>query len=340
MDVARVHHKIITTLDELFDPLASARMQPKVVQSGPMRAEVMHFNASGTLVEVGDYSFPVTTQGESSEGRVTFVTPLRPSTVRLNGERLSPAALYAFGEGSEVRGATADATCLGIVSMPTAALERTAISLGVDVDLPDRGELKPVRTIEQRRLHQLFGWALESARATPGGVLDRHAAGSISDTMAEIVVRSFERDAATRPRARRTLDSMGIARACEEFAETTRYQDVTLAKLCTASGYGERRVREAFYECYGMSPTACLRVAALYRVRAAMLERRPTRATVSGAAADFGFWHLGRFSAQYRALFGESPRETLAGRSTSQRGLIGADAGWHADPLGATRTRK
>ena len=98
MTVTRVHHKIITTIDELVDPLASARMQPKVLRPGPMRAEVVHFDASGTLVEVGDYSFPVTTQGESSEGRVTFVTPLRPSTVRLNGEALSSSsALRLWG---------------------------------------------------------------------------------------------------------------------------------------------------------------------------------------------------------------------------------------------------
>jgi len=315
MTVAPLHHKIITTIDELVDPLASARMQPKVLRHGPMRAEVMHFNASGTLVEVGDYSFPVTTQGETSEGRVTFVTPLRPSTVRLNGEVLSPAALYAFGEGSEVRGATSDATCLGIVSMPTAALETTAIALGIDLDLPERGEFRPVRTIEQRRLHELFYWALQLARTTPGAVLDRDAAGSINDTLAEIVVRSFERNTTTPARARGgTLNSMRITHVCEEFAATTRYRDVTLTKLCAASGFGERRVRAAFYDCYGMSPTAALRVAALHRVRRALLDRPPIRDAVSRAASDFGFWHLSRFAGEYRALFGESPSATLSHR--------------------------
>ena len=53
MDVPRLHHKIIPSIDQLLDPLASARMQPKVLQSGPMRAEVMNFNASGTLVVEG-----------------------------------------------------------------------------------------------------------------------------------------------------------------------------------------------------------------------------------------------------------------------------------------------
>ena len=43
MAVARIYHKIITTIDELIDPLASARMQPKVLQPDSIRAEVVHF---------------------------------------------------------------------------------------------------------------------------------------------------------------------------------------------------------------------------------------------------------------------------------------------------------
>ena len=314
MVVAKLHYRLITTVDELVDPFASARMQPKVLRPGAMRAELVRLDAGGMLVDMGEYSFPVATRGESLEGRVTFVTPLRLSTARLNGEALSPTALYAYGEAAEVRGATSDPTSLGIVSVPLAALERTAVALGIDVDLPGRGAFRPVRTIAQRRLHQLFGALLRSARATPGASLDHHAVGFINDTLAEIVVRSFERGAASRPRPRRTLDSMRITRVCEEYAEATRYQDVTLSKLCAASGFGERRVREAFYECYGMSPTAYLRVAALYRVRSAVLEPRATSATVSRAATDYGFWHLGRFAAQYRALFGELPSVTVADR--------------------------
>ena len=111
------------------------------------------------------------------------------------------------------------------------------------------------------------------------------------------------------------LTSARIVRNCEDYARKWRYQDVTLAGLCEASGVSERRVRSAFYECYQMSPTAYLRVAALNAVRRELIEGPRLRNAVSHAAADWGFWHLSRFAAQYRVLFGESPRHTLSHRT-------------------------
>ena len=90
---------------------------------------------------------------------------------------------------------------------------------------------------------------------------------------------------------------------------------MTLADLCEASGVSERRVRSAFYECYQMSPTAYLRVTALNAVRRELVEGPRLRDAVSHAATDRGFWHLSRFAAQYRVLFGESPRHTLSHRA-------------------------
>jgi AraC-like DNA-binding protein len=86
-------------------------------------------------------------------------------------------------------------------------------------------------------------------------------------------VRSLAGDSSCSPpyqSARRT--SVKIARACEDYARQGRYQNVTLADLCEASGVSERRVRSAFYECYQMPPTAYLRVTALNAVRRELVE--------------------------------------------------------------------
>jgi len=112
------------------------------------------------------------------------------------------------------------------------------------------------------------------------------------------------------PRAR--ISSVKVVGACVRYAVSVRYQRVMLSDLSAASGVSERRVRDAFCDCYGMSPTAYLRIAALFAVRRALTEDPSARDAVTRAASDFGFWHLGRFAGYYRALFGESPSETVA----------------------------
>jgi AraC family ethanolamine operon transcriptional activator len=46
-------------------------------------------------------------------------------------------------------------------------------------------------------------------------------------------------------------------------------------------------------------------------VRRALREADPQRETVGDIAARWGFWHLSRFAADYKEMFGELPSNTL-----------------------------
>ena len=96
------------------------------------------------------------------------------------------------------------------------------------------------------------------------------------------------------------------------YATSVRYQGVTLGDLSAVAGVSERRVHDAFSDWHGVAPTAYLRAAALREVRRALLDDPFACGAVTRAASDFGFWHLSRFAGQYRALFGESPSQTVA----------------------------
>ena len=66
-----------------------------------------------------------------------------------------------------------------------------------------------------------------------------------------------------------------------------------------------------------MGPIRYLTLRRMNLVRRALLRADPSKATVTRIVTDHGFWELGRFSIVYRALFGESPSETLR-RPTEQ----------------------
>ena len=82
--------------------------------------------------------------------------------------------------------------------------------------------------------------------------------------------------------------------------------------LADAVGTSDRWVRSAFSRTYGVAPSEYFGALALARCRRNLEAAKPGLVTVTDVAVEAGFWHLGRFSACYRAFFGESPSVTLA----------------------------
>jgi transcriptional regulator GlxA family with amidase domain len=84
-----------------------------------------------------------------------------------------------------------------------------------------------------------------------------------------------------------------------------------ISALCRALAVSERTLRKAFHKIHGVPPCRHLRMLRLSRARRALLTADCKQATVTEIATYFGFVELGRFSVEYRKIFGESPSQTL-----------------------------
>lgn len=84
----------------------------------------------------------------------------------------------------------------------------------------------------------------------------------------------------------------------------------SVPRLASTLGVSSRTLHRVVRRECGVSPMVLLRRARLTDARA-MLEAAPADATVTKIALDCGFAHLGRFSQDYAAQYGESPSETL-----------------------------
>jgi AraC-like DNA-binding protein len=99
-------------------------------------------------------------------------------------------------------------------------------------------------------------------------------------------------------------------RRVQEFLRAHAHEPVDAARLADVAGCSLRSLYAGFQDFCGMSPMQYLRELRLERVRADLLAGGVS-ASVSGIALRWGFAHLGRFSAEYKARFGEHPSETL-----------------------------
>jgi AraC family transcriptional regulator, ethanolamine operon transcriptional activator len=309
-----VIRRVITSADQFLDGNRIGGILPILVRPGAIHAELTRAHLGSLVADAVYCSVPLALRGETVADRVWLVAPMsRTGSGQLNGEPLIPGNLLAFGGSAEVAGASGAPLQCGVLSIAPSALERTGTALGIESCLPSEGEFRVVPVVDRGRLSRAFDLLSCTVDHHKDAALTEREADAIERAFLEIAVHSLAGDSGRSPPCQSArLTSAKIARTCEDYARKWRYQNVTLADLCEVSGVSERRVRSAFYECYQMSPTAYLRVTALNAVRRQLVQGPGLRGAVSRAATDWGFWHLSRFAAQYRALFGESPRHTLS----------------------------
>jgi AraC-like DNA-binding protein len=85
----------------------------------------------------------------------------------------------------------------------------------------------------------------------------------------------------------------------------------TAAELAAASSTSVRSLQENFHRSLGTSPMRYLRDFRLEQVHNELVAAEPDAVTVTEVAARWGFVHLGRFAAAYRARYAERPSDTI-----------------------------
>jgi AraC-like DNA-binding protein len=102
----------------------------------------------------------------------------------------------------------------------------------------------------------------------------------------------------------------GLVRRAERFIIDNAGAPITVSDVADHLGISLRSLQTGFRQWRETTPTAFLRRARLQLVRDELL-RPGGKVTVTAVALQYGFSHLGRFSAQYRSVFGEDPSATL-----------------------------
>jgi AraC-like DNA-binding protein len=96
------------------------------------------------------------------------------------------------------------------------------------------------------------------------------------------------------------------------FIEEHAAEPVSLAQIAAAIHVTPRTLQATFRQRLGTTPTQYLRRVRLERAHRELLAADPVAGVgVTDIAHRWGFFHAGRFAAQYRKVYGNSPRQTL-----------------------------
>lgn len=112
--------------------------------------------------------------------------------------------------------------------------------------------------------------------------------------------------------ARKTEDLAELhVRRIEAWIDANFAEPMGIEEMAAVVDVTSRSVQTGFRRLRGCTPMQYLRRRRLEQARR-LLETATEETTVTNVALDSALFHLGRFSAAYRAMFGEKPSETLA----------------------------
>lgn len=107
-----------------------------------------------------------------------------------------------------------------------------------------------------------------------------------------------------------------VVREATDYAMSHTSEPITVADLCEKLNISRRMLNYCFQDALDLNPVHYLRSLRLNGVRRELRDPDGGGQQIRDIAAKWGFWHMPRFAAEYRALFGELPSETI--RQTRQ----------------------
>ena len=134
----------------------------------------------------------------------------------------------------------------------------------------------------------------------------------VDDTQVEICALLDGSEASTAiPGGRR----YHIAQGARQYMLDRQRDPPTIAEIANELRTNHRTLQYAFVESFGTSPKAFLKGRRLLSAHRKLRETTDQRC-VCDVAFGLGFWDMGYFARDYKAMFGELPSETLAKDST------------------------
>lgn len=280
-------------------------------------------------VQVGGAS---TFAGDGTDNALTIGIPLTTSKrIRIDGQSLDDNSLILVKQGQPFTFAAKQPTLWAGITVPvdheslapellTALNARSAGSMSATHARAHLEQVSCVRSLVAR-LCNVDGST---------GFLDAAAARSAEEEIMLITTHVLEASSRVAPkrigRPQFSRDRV-IARALA-YIEDHRGETLLVQDLCGATQVSERTLRSIFQEHFGVGPMRLLKVRQLREIRSALMATDAAESTVTRIAAHFGVWDYSLFARNYKALYGETPLQTLRNTNAARQRANALNATW------------
>jgi AraC-like DNA-binding protein len=314
---------IVDDPEALADAIHGAKLRPMRLRGDRTTCELSRLHLPRCCLDVAKLGPAMVFSGTTSERAYTLIfvldCPVPGRSFNFSTEH-TDGFLALFAPGGEIDAITPAGYANASLTVPEA--EFRAAAEAWCPEMPDalfvNGGAMRVPLAEQGRLRALLADFSALLSSDPRAFSGSAARSLFEQELLEAFLEAF----------RAGLGSLlpspdgRVARREARFHEAREWMKdhlhlpVSIEEVACASGLSIRSLEIVFSDYLGIGPTEYLRRFRLHAARRALLGggEGAQATTVKEAAMSHGLWHLGRFAAHYRSLFGENPADTLARR--------------------------
>ena len=301
--------------EELRHTIDQTDMEHRVLPGGSLNVEIDSLYLDKATLQRGRYGMAVQVNGAWPKGQVCVGLVLdAPDTATINGCLCAARSVQMYSEGSEISyRAPAGSTWLAFCAGREYFQQMAAELYGELLPIPSTGmiTIRPEET-SGLRVAAAINSTLETAGST---TLSPHVE-QIIQASEEAILREVlyaihtDRRNVDRAESRSASRRRALMSRAEDYLRAAKSDPFDLRAFARAVGTSERMLEYHFRRIYGVTPLAWMRSMKLNAVRDELKRHRTGDELISDIALRWGFTHFGRFSSDYRQLFGESPRDT------------------------------
>ncbi len=297
---------ISSDAEEMRDQSVFWSYEHRQFSRGSFYGEITAFHTSRLQLSLSHRSTGIVARGGLPKETTIITMPLSiAEPLHYRGQLLEECQVIALRHTEELELYTSSPSTLLTVAVSTALLEQQAIAI-------TGNPLASLRCGERLLMDPAeYSWRRESLVALLHSLLDgelrvgKKGEELLEKDILETIFLGVKSPGPTKKMANRLF----IARKAETHIRANLRKSLSIHRLCHVLGTAERTLHLGFKERFGVSPKAYHQTMRLNGVRYELLSGNSGR-TVTDAALEWGYKHLGRFSEQYKRMFGELPSET------------------------------
>ncbi|MEI5999856.1 helix-turn-helix domain-containing protein [Paraburkholderia bengalensis] len=317
-----VHHQFFDDADAHAAALRGWDQRYDQIGSGAFRSAVKQIELDGVQVFHESANLRVVQRGQLPPGHMTFGIPLAGAgAFAFGGARIDRGGFVMAAGGTPFEFHSPDDMALIGVVIDANLLQGIADCAGVDLDdALFRRSVLDIPNAACARAGLQLATLIERVLAQPDAFDDVHAQRALRSQVNETLVDLLAYHVPASTNRLTYACQADIVRRIHDFVIHHPEEPIDIESLCKQLRVSRRTVQNSFQAVVQTNPLAYVRSLRLAQVRRLLLDTRQSDLSVSDAAAQWGFVHLGHFANAYKAQFGELPSHT-ARRSARTPGV-------------------